>query len=141
MVVTRRRVSILRASHCQLAGPPCILYHVSVGRAVSGAWSEPSRGPQMTAWSVWTASGGHTSPSSPTQPVAQPEAWGSGWQLCTPLHCRVQKPRMDHLYLMVLFLGCAGEPCQAPGPGRMFLLWAAAYLPARSGGKLAWGFS
>lgn len=29
--------------------------------------------PQRTAWSVWTASGGPTSPSSPTRPAARPE--------------------------------------------------------------------
>lgn len=47
-------------------------------RALGSRWcpgSEPPRAcPQTTAWRAWTASGGLTSPSSPTRPAARPEA-------------------------------------------------------------------
>uniref|UniRef100_A0A8I5YBI2 non-specific serine/threonine protein kinase n=1 Tax=Rattus norvegicus TaxID=10116 RepID=A0A8I5YBI2_RAT len=88
-----------------------------------------------------TVNGGRTFPSSPTQPVAQPEAWGGGWQPCTPLHCRVQKPRMDHLYLMVLFLGCAGEePRQPPGPGEDVSTVGSSLPPSQVRRKTILGF-
>jgi hypothetical protein len=49
---------------------------------------------------------------------------------------------MDHLNLMFCFSDALGRNLASlQDQGRMFLLWAAAYLPARSGGKLSWGFS
>lgn len=147
MVATRRGGSVLRArvtAHSQgllVSYPPRCQVRWAVGGLFLETGSEPSCGPQMTAWSVWTANGGRTFPSSPTQPVAQPEAWGGGWQPCTPLHCRVQKPRMDHLYLMVLFLGCAGEePRQPPGPGEDVSTVGSSLPPSQVRRKTILGF-
>lgn len=76
-------------------------------------------------------SGGHTFPSFPTQPVAQPEA---GEQLAVMYSSVLPSPEAPHGSSVSdgLFLECIGEePCQPPGPEEHVLLWGSSLLPRK----------